>query len=427
MPFCIRACAASVRVSVVIAVALQGVALASPLTLEEAWRAAEEANPALRAARAESYAAEGRLAESRPPLFNNPELSIEASRTRVPQAAAPDNRFNAWRTGISQPFEIAGQQGRRREAARADVAAFESAIAEARAGLRAEVEQRFVQVLAAQLRGDLQRAALALVEQAAQAMEKRRAAGEVNRLDANLALVEAERTRNQLVQLGEQLTLARAELAALLQLAPGELPEVQGELRQDAPYSLEDLLQAAARRPLLRSLALREDAARSRLALERAGRYPDVTLGAFGGRDGPPDLRENILGLSVSLPLPIFRRNEAGIGRALTELTQTQVERQAAQRNALAGVRAEWIRVQQLEARATRLRDAVLRTLEENQRLSQRALKEGEIGVAELLLVNRQVADVRRDLLDAQTELRLGRVALERAAGWPPSDGKEMK
>ena len=168
----------------------------------------------------------------------------------------------------------------------------------------------------------------------------------------------------------------------------------------------------------MRTLARREDAARSRLELERAARFPDVTLGVFTGREGPSDLRENHVGLTVSVPLPVFRRNEAGIGRAVTELTQVQVERQAALRDTGAGVRAQWQRVAQLEGRARQLRAAVLPTLEQNQKLSQTALKEGEIGIAELLLVNRQVAETRRELLEAEAELRLARVALERAAGW---------
>lgn len=57
-------------------------ALAAPLTLEQAVRIAEEANPAIRNARAAIHAAEGQLAESRAFLWNNPEASLEYSRTR---------------------------------------------------------------------------------------------------------------------------------------------------------------------------------------------------------------------------------------------------------------------------------------------------------------------------------------------------------
>lgn len=390
-------------------------AQAAPLALEEAWRMAEEANPSLRAARAARHAAEGQLTESRAPLWHNPEASLEGTRTRIPQA---DERNPGWKLGLSQTFEIAGQQARRREAAEAELASIDAGIADTRAQVRAEVEQRFVQVLALQLRAGVERESLALVQQADTAMQKRLQAGEVSRLERNLAAVEAERARNQLTAVEEQATQARAELASLLQLPPARLPEVRGELQRSGAYTLEDLLARSAQRQRLASLARREEAARSRLALERASRYPDVTLGVSTGRDGPPTLREEIVAFTVSVPLPLFRRNDAGVGRAMTELTQAQIERQAAERDTAAAVRAQWLRVTQLEARARRLRESVAGTLQENQRLSRRAFEEGEIGALELVIVNRQLAELRRDVLEAETELRLARVALERAAGW---------
>ena len=397
---------------------------AAPLTLDEAWRIAEERNPALRGAQAGVHAAQGQMAESRAPLWNNPSVSLEQARTRIPRA---EERYRGWTFGLSQTFELGGQQARRRDAAAAELESVETNIAEVRRELRAVVEQRFVQVLALQLRAAVERETVALVERADAAMRKRFEAGEVSKLDGNLARVEAERARNQLSQLDEQTTQARAELAALLQLPPAELPEVGGSLRREAGYTREQLLSAAARRKKLASLERREEAARNRLALERGARTPDVSVGITAGRDGPPELRERIAGLAISVPIPVFRRNEAGVGRALGELTQAQIERQAAERDTLAEVHAQWQRVALLEARARRHREAVLRVLEENQRLSQTALREGEISISELLLVNRQVGEVRRELLEAETELRLARVALEKAAGWPPLESKEAK
>lgn len=409
MPYLFRAAALAA------AALLSTPTLPAPLTLEEAWQVAERTNPTFLAAQAALHAARGQLAESRAPLWHNPEASLESSRTRIPQV---DERYRSLTFGLSQTFEIAGQQGRRREAAEAELAAIEANIAETRAEVRAEVEQRFVQLLALQQRAAVERETVALVAQAESAMQKRLDAGEVSRLDRNLAFVEAERARNQLTQVEEQITQARAELASVLQLPPAELPEVAGDLRRAGGYSLEDLLASAARRQKLASLAKREAAARGRLALEQASRYPDVTLGVNTGRDGPPGLRENVVGFAVSVPLPVFRRNDAGVGRAMTELTQAQIEKQAADRDTQAAVRAQWLRIGQLEARAGRLRESVTRTLQENQRLSRRAFEEGEIGAVELVLVNRQLAELRRDVLEAETELRLARIALERAAGW---------
>jgi len=323
---------------------------------------------------------------------------------------------------LAQTFEIAGQQGYRREAAHQELVGLQATLQETRRQVRAEIEQRFVRVLALQLRIATEEEALKLVDNAAAAVRKRVAAGEDSRLDGNVALVEAERGRNQLAALQEQLTEARAELASALQLAPDHLPEVAGELMPAIPrYTLEELLAAARQRPQLRALELREAAAASRLGLERATVYPDVTVGINVGREGPGDTREKLVGVTLSLPLPLFRRNAAGIGRATTELTQAQIERQATERDVPAQVRALWRNVESLRTRVKRLEDNVLTSLNQNQRLSATSYRAGEIGLLQLIVVNRQVLDGRRDLIEARSDLRLTTIALEAAAGWPPS------
>lgn len=408
------------RIAVVaLTVAAPGIA-AQKLSLEEAWRLAEQESPALRSARAGRFAAEGQLAESDVLLRNNPTISYEPSRFTPRQSDVSDQRYREWSAGLSQTFEIAGQQRWRREAAQQDIASLDFSINELLRQLRADVEERFVRVLALQGRVNLERENLALVESAAAAIGKRVVAGEASRLEGNLAAVEAERTRNQLGLLGENLTSARAELAQVLRLAPESLPEATGEIQRRTSYSREALVESAGKRPQLAALERREMAARSRLELERASAYPDVTLGVNTGRQGPSELREKVVGFSVSVPLPVFQRNQAGIGKAMTDLTQAEVERQAAIRDARAAVLAQWTRVEQLRQRTARLRASVLPPLEENLRLSQSAFRAGEIGLTELLLVNRQVLDGRRDALEAETELRLAQVALERAAGWTP-------
>jgi cobalt-zinc-cadmium efflux system outer membrane protein len=391
---------------------------AMSLTLEDAWRLAERSNPAFQSAQAGRPAAEGQLADSRAALWNNPELSYELNRRTAPQAGGTDQRYREWGLGLSQTFEIAGQKSHRANAASEDLAAVDAAIAELRQQLRADVEERFVKVLALQRRIALERENLNLVENASNAIGKRVAAGEANRIEGNVAKVEAERTRNQLAALDEQLVTAQAELALTLQLRPDALPQAQGDLTRTAIYQRNSLIEQAAQRPQLVAQSRKENAARSRLDLERARVYPDVTVGLNIARDGPSDLRERVIGMSVSVPIPLFNRNRAGIGKATSELTQAQIERQAGERDVRSAVSAQWMRYELLNARAQRLRGALLPPLEDNLRLSQIAFKAGEISLTELLLVNRQALDGRRDMLEIETELRLTQVALERAAGW---------
>lgn len=390
-----------------------------PTTLAEAWRRAEEASTAIQSAKANLRAAEGQLTDARALLWNNPEVRGETVSRDVPQPGTSSQTYREWAVGVQQAFETGGQQGYRREAATRELAALESTLEETRRQVRADVEQRFVRVLALQARIATEDEGLRLVNSAASTVTKRVSAGEDSRLDGNLAAVEAVRVGNQIASLREQLIDARADLALVLQLPAHASPEAVGDLGVPAPgYTLEQLLASAAERPQLRALGLREHAARSRLDLERASVYPDITLGVGAGREGPSSARENLVVFTVSVPLPLFRRNDTGIGKATTELTQTQIDRQAASRDVPALVRSLWQKVESLRARLKRLEDSAVSRLDENQRLSTKAYAAGEIGLLQLIVVNRQMVDGRRDLLDARTELRLAIIALEAAAGW---------
>ncbi|MEO8006343.1 MAG: TolC family protein [Betaproteobacteria bacterium] len=398
-------------------------ARAEPLTLDEAWTLADQANPELRAAQAGLSAARGQLKDAQGLLWNNPQVATDLTRRTLSQPGMPGQAFGEWNVGLAQTFELAGQHGYRREAAEFELDAANARIAELRRQVRAAVEQRFTRVLALQKRVEIERNSLRLIQDAAVAVRKRVGAGQDSRLDGNLASVEAERAQNQATLLGEQLIQARVELASLVQLPPTNLPEAVGEFRAERPrYSLQDLLDNLATRPLLRALNLREQAARSKLALQRASTYPDITVGLTTGREGPGDARENLVMLSVSIPLPLFKRNAAGVGQASAELTQSQIEKMSLSRDVEAQVRATWQRLESLHARVSRLTESVLPSLEENQRLSVVSFRSGEIGLLQLLLVNRQLLDGHRDYLDAVADLSQTRIALEEAAGFVSKD-----
>lgn len=391
--------------------------MAASLTLEQAWAIAERTNPVLRAAQARLDAAVGERTDSQSLLFNNPAVSAEAGRRRI-RDGSDSGDASDWSVGIAQTFELFGQRDARREAAERTAAAVQTDIEEARRALRAEVERRFVTVLALQEAIELEQGAVELIDATAGIVRKRVAAGEDSRLEGNLATVEAERARNELARLGEQLVAARAALASVLQLPEDELPVATGVLDPiPRTYRLQELLDAVDRRPALRANDLRLQAARRRLDLERAARYPDLTVGISQAKEGGLDGRDTISTLSLSLPLPVFRRNAAGIGRAITEMNQASIERETAQRDARAQVIAVWDRRDKLAARLRRLRESVLPRLEENVRLSQAALQAGAIGLAEWILAQRQALEGRRDLTQARTDLRLLQVDLEAAAG----------
>jgi outer membrane protein, heavy metal efflux system len=384
------------------------------LTLAQAIELAERNNPALRQASAEIDALEGRRQDAQAWLYGNPTLFTDLSRRRAPGASTGE-----WTLGIEQPLELAGQPRLRRSAADSDLAALNASIVSLRRTLRAEVESRFLQLQALQTRLAAEQEALALIERSAAIVNRRVAAGEDTRLEGNLAEVEVGRMRNQLDRLREDLIRSRSDLARLLQLPAQAEPETAGALNATPlAYTLQALLESGRSRPALQALAHREDADRSRLELERAARYPDLTVGLLTAREGPSDARETITGLTFSLPLPLFRRNAEGIGRAYADLSKTRIEREAAVRDVHAGIAGRWEQLSKLAARLQRLNEVVLPRLDENMRLAQISYQSGELSISELLLATRQVVDARRDILDAILEHEITRIELEETAGW---------
>ena len=396
----------------------QPAAAPTTLTLDEAMRLAEATHPSVLAREAQLAAAEGTRREAAAWLFNNPELGTEAIRRR---ANATGSSWNEWAVGIAQPFETGGQQAKRREAAAAGLDALRAEIDDTRRQARVEAATRFLAVLSAQQRVQLEQRSVDLFERSAQAVAKRRAAGEDTRLDANVALVEAERARNALALANERLIDARSDLGTAVRLPPSALPEVTGELGSTIdplPYRLEQLLASVQNLPRQRALAAREDAARARLGVERGSRNPDVTVGVHVGREGPSNDSERLAIVSLSLPLPLFKNNDAAIGQAMTDMTQAEVERAAALRDAEVRVRQLWSRLASQRERIQRLQRVLVPASTDNQQLSAKSREAGQIGLLDQLLVNRQAIDAERDLIDLLAEMHSTRIELEYAAGW---------
>lgn len=390
------------------------------LTLQEAVDLAERNHPQLAAARGQVVASEAERKEAGALLWHNPELTTEVRRRQLaaPNGVAERRRDAA--IGLSQTFEIAGQPSARRAAAEAARDAALRGVEQIRLEVRLEAARQFVEALQLSHRAQSEATSAELLKQAAVAVNKRVKAGEDTKLDGNLALVEAERAVAQVEQTRDDLRQAQAALAVQLQLPPDVLPEPQGSLELETPaYRLDELLAVLNHHPKVLAAQAREDAARYRLELERATRHPDVTVGLAHSPERGIDGTDRVTTLSLSVPLPLFRRNEAGIARADAELAQARVERLAAARDVEAAIRVLWQRAERQRLRAQRLKGAVVPALEDNQRLSLAALKAGEVNVTQFLLARRQAIEAQRELAEAQAQALKIRLELEAAAAWP--------
>lgn len=404
---------------VLIAFLISSVTNAEPLTLEAAWTIAAQNNPDLKRLIANQSIPAGEFQDASGPLYYNPTLNLEGRTRRIAQTGASDPYRGEYGIGISQTFEIAGQQRFRRQAAEESKTAISQDIAEEYRALHAQLEEQFINVLAVQKRIEVEQRILKLIEQNTQLSRKRVSAGEDSLLDGNLAIVDAERARNQLISLNEQLLRARTQLAATMQLKANEFPEVVGELTPaQTQYTLQELFNKLDTRPGIQSLTSKKASARSRLELQKSMRYPDLTVSLINTTEASLAGSDNISSIGVSMPLPIFRRNATGIGRATAELTQSEINLTSETRNAKAVIEAAWLRRENIKDRVRRLNSEVYPKLEENLTLSKKAFENGEIGLPQLLIVQRQVVDAQRDIIETQKDLRLVQIELEYVSGW---------
>ena len=97
---------------------------AAPLTLDNAWKTAEQNNPAIQRLLAGKEATQGELNDANAALYNNPIVNLEGRRRSVYPPNRSDANKNEWGGGVAQTFEIAGQQGLRRQSAQASLATF---------------------------------------------------------------------------------------------------------------------------------------------------------------------------------------------------------------------------------------------------------------------------------------------------------------
>jgi cobalt-zinc-cadmium efflux system outer membrane protein len=119
----------------------------------------------------------------------------------------------------------------------------------------------------------------------------------------------------------------------------------------------------------------------------------------------------------VNVDIPIFARNQGGIGRADAEIERAGRQYSAVRAQVVADVRSASVRAVQAEQAIAAWRDEIVPSLEVEQRQAESAYQAGEIPLYGLLDVSRRLVDGRTRLLDAEADLRRATIGLERSMG----------
>ncbi|MHB0969030.1 MAG: TolC family protein [Thermoanaerobaculia bacterium] len=375
------------------------------LTLEDALTRARESSPAIVAARLRVDEARGRAVGSSLALQTNPSIDVAAGE-RTGDTSSTDYEIAA-----GQELEFPQRRRARIDAANAGVAKEEARLRDTEREILARIATAFLRALEARERGDAAASSKDLAREALTIAERRFAAGDVARLDVNLARTAVARSDAELASAAATLTGRLTELQVVLGIAAPI--EVSGSLHDALPAAEADLGARAANRPdlLILDAEIAEAEADARLA--RALRWPDFGLRAsYAEEEG-----DRIVLGGVGFTLPLFNRGQGESAIASARLARLRAEREALARAAEAGVRGALATSGALRDAAAAYERTLMPLIEENETLALESYEVGQIGLSDLLVVRREALDARRSLIDQLIDARLAEVELRTLAG----------
>ena len=395
--------ALAMSVVTVAAAAQQGV-----MTLDQALARARTQAPQILAAQGRVTEARGRLAGASVLFQENPVIETTAGPRFSPSGDTTDYDLS-----VSQPFELGGRRSARIAGANAGV---ERESANARDVLRRllrDVSVAFARGLAAKERLRLAESSSKIAGELFQSMNRRYEAGDVPILDVNLARNSGARSRAEVHVAQAAYIAAIGDLRILLGMTSEEPLEVTGDLRDRSRFELSSLMARATDRADLHALAAERNEAVADVRLGKGFQWPTVAPFFSFKRDQG----DRVVQGGISLSLPLFNRGQEL--RAVGQARASRLERELA-----ANKRAVSVEVQtaydaynlQLAAVEELERDA-LPSLEENETLARRSFEEGEIGLAELLLIRREGFELRSAYAERLLEAAVAGIELQARAG----------
>ena len=295
-------------------------ATAQMLTMDQALETAFANNPDLAAAQWETGISQGERQQAG--LIPNPEVSWEAEDTR--------RNSRTTTVMINQPIELGGKRGARIEvASRAqDAAGIE--LDRKRNVLRADVIQAFYSSSTAQQRLLLSRQSLELAERGLRVAQGRIKSGKSSPVEGTRAEVQLSEVRLELRRAERDEASAYQRLAQVMG-APLPAFVSVGDPGRSMPTVPDSslLLNRIGETAELRLAKLQIDQREASLGLEKAQRIPDLTVSIGSQYDERERERVNVVGLSM--PIPLFNRNQGNVLAAARRTDQARDLRNASE------------------------------------------------------------------------------------------------
>jgi cobalt-zinc-cadmium efflux system outer membrane protein len=352
------------------------------MTIEKAVAEDREHNLELMAERGRLPIAEARLLTAG--LRPNPTLSFTADHLDLlgthfseTNGAGPGELA----VGTEFTWELAGKRHHRLTVAAKERTIDEWEINDFLRRLTFEVQSAFLDVMVAQENLKVSQENQAQMARIAEINAARVAAGDLSEVESMRSLVAVRQLENFVNQAELELKNARNRLHLLMGRTDSEsYPQIVGDFRND-PHLIpaEEVRRLAlAQRPDLRAASVEEERAAADVLLQKANRRADLTLGAEYRRQQGINGAGNSLGVSVSVPLPFFNRNQGELARAHGERNRATLRTAALRASILAEVRTALDQLDSARRQLERIESNMLKQVREVRDVTQYAYQRGE-------------------------------------------------
>ena len=270
------------------------------------------------------------------------------------------------------------------------------------------------------------KASLTGLDEALDATEDLARRGEKKESDVRAVRIQRNLARQQSIESEAGYLKAKIALAAQLNIPPeqAETIELYGLLKEQGmgPPALAELYQLAMNsRPDVIAYRLGVQRATSDVKLQYANRFQDVYVlyQPYTLQDNTPfGLKSpTSWALGVTVPLPIFNRNQGNIQRAKLNVTQTQVELASVERQAIQDVQVAEREYRVALANVRRFEGEILPDSTAQLADARRLYNGGEIAAIDYLAALKDYNDNARSFLDGQVRLRRAILDINTAVG----------
>lgn len=385
-------------------------------------------NAELLATRQRIAEAQGLLRQSA--FRTNP--AIEASYGNGAPLGSPGQQ--EFSVGYSHIFELGGKRTRRIEVSELGVKLAELEVADRERQIRADVQSRYAEALAAIRNFEIIDRQLSLNRETFQVTQARVQQGEAPALDQGLSQVEVGRLESDRALAENQVARDLLAIKPLVGIALDQPLTLQGDLRRPpASLTLNDALsKALASRPDLAAVRMEESLRDAETRAAKAEAVPNLVgsarytrtdlrfdqLGLNGAGAAVP-LRDtdNMLTAGVSITLPLRNRNQGNIQAAEARTRSAQLRRQYLEQVVRQEVTAAFTRFEAAKHALDILDKNVLGRAQENVQIIRAAYNAGELRLFDVLNEQRRLTDTQRAYTEVLREYFVSVVELERAIG----------